>query len=250
MSDGTSERQVHKLWLALSLAIIILGVIASTNQTTILDIAIGPIILTFGGAFLGSTFSNIASYKERKGFQETMNNQLALLTKPKIESLEEKVSPYRKKWHYYYVTCMRNEYFWRHLVLDFQDRKVTGRLNTATKLKNLKNEYERYEVDCGIRQARMILTVTPLDDEEEPTMTATFWSLGKRAEYFGTKYIMTWDHDHELSPCIISDTPLTKSHVTEQRMSEEDCERLDEKWKSEFTKNNNVLPRIVGNKNL
>jgi hypothetical protein len=197
----------------------------------------------FGGALFGAALSNFFASLLEGDLAENMARTLADSLSPGFGSEEKQISSFRNRWYYYYVTQMNNEYFWRMITFDF-DNKVVGKLLSRMALRNKSNEMEYYKVEGGIREGAFVIIFDPEVRTIEPVMVSLLPIKGVTGPYYGILYLMTWDHTYAMSPCMISRKPILDWSTEQDAMPGNVASQFDELWKSEFTKSNKILPRI------
>jgi DNA-binding Xre family transcriptional regulator len=170
---------------------------------------------------------SVANFPKKQG---VITNLIADFTKEPI------ISTFRKILYLYYLSERNNQWFWRVVIVNFEDDSTPGKLSTCVKLRNLKilNRvvYEEYNIEGVVVTGKLSIYLAPvLSEALEPTTEFIFPFKNASAEQLaGIGHTYTWDHKHAWIPCLLTDAPLLGLDKEQEPIVEEQKNRLIKEW--------------------
>jgi hypothetical protein len=202
------------------------------------------ILSTIGGALFGSALSNFFQVVLESDSTEKLFSIIKSSISPGFSSPVTTAETFHSDWYYYYVTRMEGKDFWRLTRVDFTKNNIPGKLLSRMALVNKEGEEEFYRIEGGVREGVFILFFDPEVRTIEPVMASLLPFHGATGPYYGVLYLMTWDHSFSFAPCIINRKPIKNWDKQQVPIPEEIAHELDELWKHEVTRKNELFPRI------
>lgn len=189
-------------------------------------------IAVFGATILGAGFTSAIAFP---GYQILLRKTASVVSQglvlpPDIDVTE--ISKYDHVWYFYWMSQMDGLPFWRMVKLDLRTGFPGARITTRIHLNNKKKKPEYYRVEAMARRRRLILCFYPEVYETEPPMISIFEILSVDEHHVGTMNLMTWDHTHILSPCIISRSAVCDWKKEQTHADAATAEKLMGFWKN------------------
>ena len=196
-----------------------------------------------GAAILGASLGLLAS----DIFADSVIDKIRTLIEQRINSAfvsaETDASTYRRRWHHYHVTKMKNKYVWRYRIYDFQRFDVPGLLTAHITAIDNQGSMHKYIATAWTKDSRFCI-VEKAEVGQEPVIVEIYPYMGMQLHgvHTGVGVMQSWDGEDLLFPCILAQEPVVQAQQ-EGTLPETVFETLDATWKASFTKKNQILPR-------
>lgn len=238
--DRILERQTVA-FVAAALIASLLGLIVATHLGSQYPTAVS-ILTNMSSAVLGATIAMLFAAIFDAGNMYRIR-QLLQGMQPQIYSEEDKLRPYRRKWHHYFATVSNGKLIWRHRHYHFDTNRVPGCLAYAITVDNPGGGAGQvYSIEGFLVGARLILVQRP-QQGTEPAVIQIFPHGGEafRATIAGVSFLRSWDGDNLVVPVMLSQVPLTEADIGEGTIPETELATIQEKWKELFLASDRFL---------
>lgn len=224
--------------------IILIGMILMGWGISIKEEWYSPYLLALGSSLLGSSVTALITSFRQRTFYQKLHDLVADSTAPSLNSLEDKILPYRKILFRYSVTQVGKEWVWRCTVLDFSKVIAPGRLAATVDIPSPNDGgVHAYAVEGALRNDRLILVSTSAKGNEQPTVQI-FPNFGRayHGVHSGVQIIETWTGVQAIAPCLISDTAI--AGCVPGTIEAQAARQLDQRWSDHIASGFTLLPRI------
>jgi hypothetical protein len=223
--------------LVLGLALAALAVALDLQQRSLTPVerVLVGILAASGGAVTGAAASRLIDHGVETSVLERIREILEVTMRSRFVSDDSNLKHFRRRWYQYQLTSINGLPTWRQNVYNFARRDSVGTL--AARITEVwpdnSKRVSTFRIEGGVRGKRLII-VDELDvDEFEPPGVEVYpLTSSRQSEYFGMKFLQTWDGKEAVTMTILSTRALVRS--AERTLSPNHGRELQELWHRYF----------------
>ncbi len=189
------------------------------------------VLLSVGGAILGTSFAALVSSRSEQRFLEEVRAIIGDSLAPGLTTRDEELNGHRVTYFHYVLTRKDGESLWTANQLDFSSSHTVGRL-TATSVVSTGSKKLKYIASAGMVDERFVIVEKADGGSKEPAAIYVYPELGHAYRDLQAGVAILHDHDGRelLTQCIISSDPLVDVDKEVFDMHTEEGKALSASW--------------------
>lgn len=204
--------------------------------------ALSKILVSFGGALLGASLASLVGALGDVDFRSELLRLLRDSFSAGMVSKEDDINPYRRIFHFYHVTQIKEKTVWRYNLIDFSRQYTPGKLTTTVDELDTHGKATRYKLQAGVADERFIVFRKPVVGKESVEIQLyPFFGERFHAFHCGLSLKQSWDGTHLLTPCIMSPEPI-ECWQQEGTVEDEVASKLLSIWHVPFFRTTKIIP--------
>lgn len=210
-----TEPPIHKLLKRQSVSFLLLAIL-----TSVFIIIIGiqldgnltfwsKLLIILGGSGLGTcvglVFGGITDSSALQRVRELVEESLS----SSLSAPDQELEAFRKTWHHYILTRIKEKVVWRYRRLDFSRTSVPGKLVTEFNVPGPGGDPHTYNIEGFLAEPRLVFIQTPAGGTEPPIVHIYPRATERfRIQHAGIALLQSWDGDNLMVPVLMCATPL------------------------------------------
>ena len=189
------------------------------------------ILLSVGGAILGTSFAALVSSRSEQRFLNEVRTTVGDSLAPGLTTDDRELGSHRVNYFHYVMTRRDGKSMWTANSLDFSSSHTVGRL-TATSLVSSGTKRLKYIASAGMVDERFVIVEKADGGSKEPASIYVYPELGHVYRDLQAGIAILHDHDGRelLTPCIISLEPLVESDEELFDLQTDEGQKLLDLW--------------------